>query len=84
MTGGESLKATITLTVASLSNLSVIGRTSSSSGAARNAATFNLSSNSAPSVGTQTIRERNTPDLSQIVQTIPGITITNSSTNVNH
>jgi hypothetical protein len=84
VTGGENLKATITLTVASLSNLSVIGRTSSSSAAARNAATFNLSSNSAPSVGTQTIRERNTPDLSQIVQTIPGITITNSSTNVNH
>ena len=84
VTGGESLKATITLTVASLSNLSVIGRTSSSSAATRNAATFNLSSNSAPSVGTETIRERNTPDLSQIVQTIPGITITNSATNVNH
>ncbi len=80
--GGESIKANITLTVASLSNLNVIGRTSTTS--TRNAATFNVSSNAAPSVGVQTIRERNTPDLSQIVQTIPGVTITDSATNVNH
>jgi hypothetical protein len=82
VTSGDSIKATITLTVASLSNLSVIGRTSSNS--TKNAATFNTSSNATPGVSVDTIRERNTPDLSQIVETIPGITITDSATNVNH
>jgi hypothetical protein len=80
--GGERISANITLNVASLSNLNVIGRTSSRS--TRNAAAFNVSSNAAPSVDVETIRERNTPDLSQIVQTIPGVTITDSATNVNH
>lgn len=82
ITSGDSVRAAITLTVASLSNLSVIGHTSTTS--TRNAATFNTSSNATPSVSVNTIRDRNTPDLSQIVQTIPGVTISNSSTNVNH
>ncbi len=82
VTGGDTIKSKITLPVATLNNLRVIGSVSASS--TSNSATFNTSSNASPSIGVETIRERNTPDLSQIVETIPGITITDSATNVNH
>lgn len=77
---GGSTSADVTLTAASLSSLSVIGRTSS---AAANGARFNISSVPSQSITQAQLIERNTPDLTSILQELPGVTIPRATANPN-
>lgn len=77
---GESETVDVALTESSLSNLQVIGRTSSQN--AQNAAKFNITSTAASNLSQAFIQERNVPDLPKLVASMPGIVAsTNSSTN---
>jgi hypothetical protein len=77
----SSVSVNVALTAASLNNLGVIGRTSSVGSG--NAAKFNISSTPSLSLNQQQILERDTPDLTQIVNEVPGITIPHASSNPN-
>ena len=77
---GTSVSVTIGLTAATLNNLNVIGRTSTSSGAA---AKFNISSGANQSLAQSQLVERNTPDLTQLVNELPGIIIPHATSNPN-
>ena len=81
VTADTSVSISITLTAASLNNLNVIGRTSSSN--AGNAAKFNISPTTIQTLTQAQITARNTPDLSQLVNELPGITIPHFSSNPN-
>jgi hypothetical protein len=80
VTSGQSVSASVSLSAISLSNLTVIGRTSSSTG---NAAKFNISSSAFASLSGDQIQIRDTPDLTQVVNELPGITIPHATTNPN-
>ncbi|GAC1414001.1 MAG: hypothetical protein NVSMB5_01360 [Candidatus Velthaea sp.] len=82
VTPGNSISIAVTLTESTLNNLTVIGRTSTN--ANRSAATFNISSSAATQTNVAIVRERNTPDLSQIVSELPGVSVSRSATNVNN
>ena len=78
---GEATSINVALTAASLNTLNVIGRTSTTSTA--NQARFNVTSTTTNVVTATQIRARNTPDLTAIVQEIPGITIPHATSNPN-
>jgi hypothetical protein len=75
---GQSTKVDVPLTTATLNNLNVIGRLSTSSGAA---APFNISSTTSQHLTQEQITARNTPDLTQVVSELPGVTIIHASGN---
>ena len=77
---GVSTSFSLTLTASSLNNLQVIGRVSTQS---RNTARFNISSTTINTLGTQQIQERNTMDLTEILNELPGITIPHATSNPN-
>jgi hypothetical protein len=75
---GETANIAVTLTESSLSNLQVIGRTSTTVGGAK----FNISSSPSVTLSQQLIQDRNVPDLPKLVSSLPGIVAsTNSATN---
>jgi len=67
------LSIAVTLTEADLSNLQVIGRTSTTTN--KNTAKFNISSSAQTSLTQETIEERDTNDLTQLVGELPGVQI---------
>ncbi len=75
------LTANVALAEANLSNLQVIGRTSTSFG--RNQARFNVSSSADSQISSAVIENRITPDLTPLVNEIPGINVYHSATNAN-
>lgn len=77
----SSTAVNVGLTAASLSNLNVIGRTTSNGSG--NAAKFNISSTPQQIVSQQQILVRNTPDLTAVLQTVPGVTIPRATSNPN-
>ncbi len=78
---GTTTNVNVALTAANLSNLNVIGRTSATSGG--NAAHFNISSSPLQVISQQQIIERNTPDLTSVLQELPGVTIPHATSNPN-
>jgi hypothetical protein len=81
-TSGETTRANVSLSEASLSNLSTIGRTSTSY---NNVGTrFNISSSAQTTLSSAAIQERDTPALTTLLQEMPGITASQSATNVNN
>jgi hypothetical protein len=78
---GQSANVVVALTAATLNNLNVIGRTSSSGNG--NAAKFNISSSPGQSLSQAEIIERNTPDLTAVVSELPGVTIPHATSNPN-
>ena len=80
VTSGQSVSVSVGLAAVSLSSLSVIGRTTSSS---TNAAAFNVSSSAYSSLSAEQLQIRDTPDLTQVVNELPGITIPHATTNPN-
>jgi Carboxypeptidase regulatory-like domain/TonB-dependent Receptor Plug Domain/TonB dependent receptor len=75
---GATANVAVTLTESSLSNLQVIGRTSTTVGGAK----FNISSSPSVTLSQQLIQDRNVPDLPKLVSSLPGIVAsTNSATN---
>ncbi len=81
VTADTSVNVDVTLTAASLNNLNVIGKTSSSGSG--NAAKFNISSSTVSSLNQQQISERAEPELTEAVNELPGITIVHSTSNIN-
>jgi hypothetical protein len=79
---GSPVTANVGLSEASLSNLQVIGRTASGGGT-NNQARFNVSSSSDSQINRAVIENRITPDLTPLVNEIPGIDVYHSATNVN-
>jgi hypothetical protein len=79
--GGAPVTLNVTLTATTLSNLNVIGRTSSTGGAS--AARFNISSTPTRTLSQQQLTIRNTPDLTSILQELPGVTIPRATSNPN-
>lgn len=77
----QSVAVSAVLAAVTLNNLNVIGRTTSTS--ARNAARFNISSTAQQSLTQTQLIERNTPDLTGVVNELPGITIPHATTNPN-
>jgi hypothetical protein len=78
---GTSVSLTVGLTTASLNNLGVIGRTSTN--ISGNAARFNISSTPTQTLTQQQILQRNTPDLTEVVNELPGVTIPHATSNPN-
>jgi hypothetical protein len=76
-----SVSLNVGLTAASLNNLNVIGRTSTNFSG--NAAKFNISSTPTQSLSQQQILERNTPDLTEVLNELPGVTIPHATSNPN-
>jgi len=66
---GTSVNVNVALTAATLSNLTVIGRTSSTTSG--NAAKFNISSTPTQSLSQAQLVARNTPDLTSVLQELP-------------
>ncbi len=77
---GTSVSVNVALTPATLSNLGVIGRTSSTAGAA---AKFDISSTPTQTITQDQILERDTPDLTAVLQELPGVTIPRATSNPN-
>ncbi len=82
VTAGQSLTVSIQLTESTLSNLSVIGRTSTTSGG-NTGATFNIGSSEVNTLSQQQITERDTPNLAPELNEEPGINIKHSTSNPN-
>jgi len=78
---GTPVMANVILVEANLSNLQVIGRTSGSG--TRNQARFNVSSSSDAQINSQVIENRTTPDLTPLVNELPGVTVAHSATQPN-
>jgi outer membrane receptor protein involved in Fe transport len=79
---GAIVTANVTLTESTLSNLSVIGRTSTSSG--QNAAQqFNISSSAEGIISQATIIDRGAANLNGVITEIPGVTVNHSTSNPN-
>jgi hypothetical protein len=76
-----SVNVNVALTAATLNNLNVIGRTTSNT--TGNAAKFNISSTPTQSVSQTQLVERNTPDLTSVLQELPGVTIPRATSNPN-
>lgn len=76
-----SVSVDVALTAASLSTLNVIGRTSTSG--TGNQAKFNISSSPQQTLSQQQILIRNTPDLTEVLQELPGVTIPHATSNPN-
>ncbi len=70
----------VALTAANLSNLNVIGRTTAGGGSA---AHFDISASPVQSITQQQIIQRNTPDLTSVLQELPGVTIPHATSNPN-
>jgi hypothetical protein len=81
VTPDTTVNVNVALTTANLSNLNVIGRTTSSGSG--NAARFNISASPQQVVTQQQIIQRNTPDLTSILQELPGVTIPRATSNPN-
>jgi hypothetical protein len=77
---GTAVTVNVGLTATSLSNLNVIGRTSTTSGAA---AKFNISSSQQQQLTQTQLTIRNTPDLTSELQELPGVTIPHATSNPN-
>ena len=77
----QAVSADISLTTASSNNLDVIGRTTGQTSG--NGAKFNISSSTINTLTQAQILIRNTPDLTQVVNELPGITIPHATTNPN-
>ena len=82
VTSGQSINVGVSLTTASLNSLNVIGRTSSS-GNANNASKFNISSTPTQTLSQTQILARNTPELTAVLNELPGVTIPHATTNPN-
>jgi hypothetical protein len=80
VSSGQSITVSVGLAAISLSSLTIIGRTTSSS---VNAAAFNISSTAYSSLSAEQLQIRDTPDLTQVVNELPGITIPHATTNPN-
>jgi hypothetical protein len=80
--GGASVSANIALTQVSLNNLNVIGRTTSAGGS-NTGAKFNISSSPIQTLSQQQLTIRQTPDLSNVLQELPGVTIPHATSNPN-
>ncbi len=78
---GAKVNVDVTLTEATLNSLTVIGKTSGSAGS--NVAKFNISSSPVSSLNQDQIQERDVPDLTQVVNELPGITIPHATSNPN-
>jgi hypothetical protein len=78
---GAATTVNVALTGNSLNTLNIIGRTSNN--ASPNAARFNVTSTTTNVVTAAQIRARNTPDLTSILQELPGITIPRATSNPN-
>ena len=78
---GTSVTVNVGLTTASLNNLGVIGRTSSSSSS--NGAKFNISTTPTQTLNQEQLTVRNTPDLTEVLQELPGVTIPKATSNPN-
>ena len=78
---GQSVSVNVTLTTASLNNLNVIGRTSSSGSGT--VAKFNISATPAQTLTQSQILARNTPDLTAVLNELPGVTIPHATSNPN-
>jgi hypothetical protein len=78
---GTSVSVSVGLTQASLSNLNVIGRTNSTSGNA--GSRFDISSTASSTLSQAQILARNTPDLTSVLQELPGVTIPRATSNPN-
>ena len=76
---GTGVNVNVALTAASLNNLNVIGRTTSVGGGAK----FNISSAQTQTLTQAQILVRNTPDLTQVLNELPGITIPHATANPN-
>jgi hypothetical protein len=79
---GQSVSLEIGLTTASLNSLNVIGRTSASGGGG-NATKFNISSTTQQTLSQTQILARNTPELTSVINELPGVTIPHATTNPN-
>ncbi len=77
---GTPVTVNVGLTQASLNNLNVIGRTTSTGGGA---AKFDISSTPSSQLSQAQILARNTPDLTSVLQELPGITIPRATSNPN-
>ncbi len=77
---GVVVNVNVALTESSLGNLQVIGRTTGISGT--NGAKFNISSASNATLSQQTILDRNVPEISKLVSTLPGVVVTTNSASV--
>jgi outer membrane receptor protein involved in Fe transport len=75
---GTPLTISVSLTESDLSNLRVIGRTSTS--ASRNTAQFNITSSATAEITQQQIQERDPQDLTQLLSELPGVSINNIGT----
>jgi len=82
VTAGQSISVSVQLTESSLSNLTTIGRTSTSA-SGNTGARFNISSTENLTLSQQQITERDTPNLAPIVNELPGINILHSASNPN-
>jgi hypothetical protein len=81
-TSGTTTTANVSLAETTLSTLSTIGRTSTSY---NNVGTrFNISSSAQASLSNVTIAQRGTPSLTTLLQEMPGVTTSQSATNVNN
>ena len=78
---GTSVSISVALTAATLNNLNVIGRTTSNT--TGNAAKFNISSTPTQSLSQTQILARNTPDLTAVLNELPGVTIPHATSNPN-
>ncbi len=78
---GTSISVNVALTTATLNTLNVIGRTSTS--ATPNTAKFNVTSTTLNTLNSTEIDERNVPDLTEVVNELPGITIPHATSNPN-
>lgn len=82
VTNGASTSANVTLQEVSLSTLTTIGRTSTTTNST--ATRFNIGSSPQVSLSSVTIGERQEPDLTTLIAELPGVTASQSATNVNH
>ena len=78
---GTAVNVSVALTTATLSNLNVIGRTNATG--ATQAARFNISSSPIQVISREQILIRQTPDLTSLLQELPGVTIPRATANPN-
>jgi hypothetical protein len=77
---GTPVSVNVALTQASLNNLNVIGRTTSSG---NSGAKFDISSSPSSQLSQAQILDRSTPDLTSVLQELPGVTIPRATSNPN-
>jgi len=82
VSAGQSISVSVQLVESTLSNLTTIGRTSTTV-AGNTGARFNISSSEMATLNQQQITERDVPNLAPVVNELPGIDILHSASNPN-